>query len=165
MAPTNPIIASALERIAALLEREGREPTSISAYRHASRAIANAPRPAVELVEEGGVEALHELGIGYLISGHVADWVRYGSLPLLEQLERRHDPAIELQRVPGIGPKLAREVQGLGIQSVEQLAAAASNGKLERICGFGPKRIAAIRALCRSREPEAPEQLSLIAEE
>ena len=162
MAPINPTIAAALERIATLLEREGKEPTSVSAWRHASRAVARSARSAVELVADGGVEALHELGIGYLISGCNADWVRYGTLPLLAQLERRR--ALELQRVPGIGPKLASEVRDLGIHTVEQLAEAASSGQLKRLCGFGPKRIAAIRALSNgSREVSRPVQLDLIA--
>ena len=163
MAPTNSTIAAALERIATLLAREGKEPTTVSAYRHASRAVAGSLRPAAELVEEDGVEGLHELGIGYLISGHIVDWVRSGTLALLDQLEQRHDPSLELQRVPGIGPKLALEVRELGIQSVEELAAAASSGGLSRLCGFGPKRIAAIRALRRSREVEQPVQLDLLA--
>jgi DNA polymerase (family 10) len=165
MAPTNSTIVAGLERIATLLEREGKEPTTIAAYRHASRAIAGAMRPAVELIEEGGVEAIHELGIGYLVGGRIVDWVRCGSLPLLDHLEERHNPAVELQRIPGIGPKLALEVRGLGIDSLEQLAEAACNGLLKRVCGFGPKRIAAIRSLCGSRERSQPVQLELLAAE
>ena len=169
MAPSsNATIAAALERIADLLELEGLQPTPISAYRRAAGIIAAAPRPAAELVEEDGVEALHELGIGYLISGLVTDWIRSGELPLLERLERKHDPEAALRRLPGIGPKLAHEVHELGIDSVDALARAAETGRLETVCGFGPKRIALIRATVPRRARRAasngdPVQLDLLA--
>ena len=164
-APTNHTIAAALERIAELLELDGVEPTPVAAYRRAAQAIAAAPRPAVELVNEDGVEALHALGIGYLISGLVTDWIRSGELPLLDRLERRHDPEARLRRVPGIGPKLAHEVRELGIDSVDALARAAESGRLNDVCGFGPKRIALIRATLprRERRVEQPVQLDLLA--
>lgn len=167
-APTNHTIAAALERIAELLELDGAEATPVAAYRRAAAAIAAAPRPAYELVAEDGVEALHELGIGYLISGLVTDWIRSGELPLLERLERKHDPEARLRRIPGIGPKLAHEVRELGIESVDQLVQAAESGRLQNVCGFGPKRIALIRATRVSRPPrrrntEAPIQLDLLA--
>ncbi len=165
--PRNPTIAAALDRIAELLERDGVEPTPVAAYRRAARIIAAEPRPVAELVEEDGVEALHGLGIGYLISGLVTDWIRSGELPLLERLERRHDPEACLTRVPGIGPRLAREVKQLGITSVDALHDAAREGRLASVCGFGPKRIALIRATLRSRRERrpaaAPIQLDLIA--
>jgi DNA polymerase (family 10) len=167
MAPSNLVIANGLDRIAALLERDGAEPTTAAAYRHAAHAIACCPRPASALVEDDGVEGLHELGIGYLISGLIADWVRSGDRPaLLQRLERKHDPEARLQRVPGIGKKLAHEVHELGIESVDALAAAARSGQLRQVCGFGPKRIALIRATVASRpsqRPEAPVQLDLIS--
>jgi len=165
--PRNPTIAAALERIAELLERDGIDPTPVAAYRRAARIIAGEPRPVAALVEQDGVEALHTLGIGYLISGLVTDWVRSGELPLLERLERRHDPARCLTRVPGIGPRLANEVKELGIASADALGEAARDGRLAGVCGFGPKRIALLRATLRARptpaRPEAPVQLDLIA--
>ncbi len=163
-APDNLTIAAALERIALLLERDGVEATPVAAYRRAAGLIRLAVRPVHELIEEDGVEALHHLGIGYLISGMVTDWVRSGQLPLLERLERRVGPEACLQRVPGIGKKLAREVRELGIEDVGELASAAADGRLEQVCGFGPKRIALLKRVlprpCRQAEPV---QLDLIA--
>ncbi|MBL8950588.1 MAG: hypothetical protein JNK82_07425 [Myxococcaceae bacterium] len=165
--PSNSTVAAALERIAELLERDGVEPTPVAAYRRAARLIAAEPQPVALRVDTDGVEGLHALGIGYLISGLITDWVRSGELPLLERLERRHDPEARLRTVPGIGPRLAHEVNALGITSVDALAEAASEGRLENVCGFGPKRIALLRTLRRSSRPpqraEAPVQLDLIA--
>lgn len=165
MAPTNPTIASALERIADLLELDGVEAAPVAAYRRAASAIAASPEPVGELIEADGVDALHALGIGWWISGLVTDWIRSGELPLLERLERRHDPVASLQRVPGIGKKLAHEVRELGIDTVDKLANAARTGSLQGVCGFGPKRIALLRATLRTRtrQPERPVQLDLLS--
>ena len=148
-APSNRTIATALERIAELLELEGVEASPVAAYRRAGQAIASSPSPVSQLIEADGVDALHALGIGWWISGLVTDWIRSGELPLLERLERRHDPEASLRRVPGIGPKLAHECRELGIDSVDELAAAAKTGRLQGVCGFGPKRIALLRATLR----------------
>jgi DNA polymerase (family 10) len=167
--PCNATIAAALDRIAELLERDGVEPTPVAAYRRAARTIAQCARPASELIDEDGVEALHRLGIGYLIGGLITDWLRSGELPLLERLERKHSPETALRCVPGIGPRLAREVCELGITSVDALALAARNGHLDGVCGFGPRRLALIKGLkTKPRFPHQPShggpvQLDLIA--
>jgi DNA polymerase/3'-5' exonuclease PolX len=162
--PSNIVIASALRRIAALLEHDGAEPTTASAYRHAAELVDGSPRPAAELIEDDGVEGLHQLGIGYLISGMITDWIRTGARPpLLERLERKHDPELRLQRVPGIGKKLAHEVVELGIESPAALARAARSGLLRQVCGFGPRRVALIAATHASESTDAPVQLDLIA--
>jgi DNA polymerase (family 10) len=160
---SNDTIASALERISTLLEHEGVEATPVAAYRRAGRLIASRPQPITELIEADGVDALHDLGIGWWISGLVTDWVRSGQFPLLERLERRHDPEARLQRVPGIGKKLAHEVHELGIDSVEALGRAARTGQLREVCGFGPKRIALITHAVRERKADGPVQLDLLA--
>jgi DNA polymerase (family 10) len=161
--PSNATIAAGLERIAELLELEGVEATPVAAYRRAGQTIAAEPRPMTELIDADGVDALHALGIGWWISGLVTDWIRSGELPLLQRLERRHDPETRLRRVPGIGPKLAHEVRELGINSVDALATAARSGRLQGVCGFGPKRIALIKATLRGRPLESPVQLELLS--
>jgi hypothetical protein len=51
------------------------------------------------------------------------------------------------QAVPGIGPVLARRVyETLGPDTIEALEAAAYNGRLEQVRGFGHRRAAMVRA-------------------
>lgn len=165
--PDNDTIVAALERIATLLEHDDVAPDVIAAYRRAAHTIGALDEAVNERVDEDGVDALHALGIGWWISGLITDWVRSGELPLLERLERRHDPEAHLRTVPGIGPKLAREIHDLGIDSVDALGSAARSGKLQGVCGFGPRRIALLKATLPTR-PQAeranrPVQLDLLS--
>jgi hypothetical protein len=56
------------------------------------------------------------------------------------------DPVTVLASVPGIGRVFAERLhQQLGIDTLEQLEAAAHDGRLATIAGFGTKRLAGIR--------------------
>ena len=59
---------------------------------------------------------------------------------------RLEEVAKLLASVPGIGRELAdRLYHDLGIETLEDLEAAARDGRLNQILGFGPKRLAGIR--------------------
>jgi hypothetical protein len=81
---------------------------------------------------------------------------------MLYRLRGESDPAKLLASVPGIGPVFAdRLLQDLGIETLEELEAAAHDGRLEEVLGFGRKRLAAVRdslaqRLPRVRPPAAP---------
>jgi DNA polymerase (family 10) len=69
-----------------------------------------------------------------------------GRLAMLERLRGESDPATILASVPGIGRKLAdRLYHDLAIETLEDLEAAAHDGRLEHALGFGSKRLAGIR--------------------
>lgn len=162
---TNHTIAAALDRIAELLDLEAEDAEVTAAYRRAAKLIRLALRPVRLMVEDDGLEALHALGLGWVLAGLVTDWLRTGQLPLLERLERKHAPEHRLQCVPGIGPRLAHEVHTtLGVESPDELATAAQAGRLSNVCGFGPRRVALVKAmLARPRRPlRRPVQLELI---
>lgn len=140
---SNTRIAAGLERIAALLTEGPR--ARREALRRAAAIVRWASQPVTRTVEERGVEGVHQLGLEYELAGVVTDWVRSGQLPWLERLERRRRH--ELCEVPGIGPKLARELgQLLGVVDVAGLGRALRDGQLGRVCGFGPKRVKMIEA-------------------
>jgi DNA polymerase (family 10) len=145
---TNAKLAEGLERIAQLLG--SREQVRCLALKHAAAAIRFSQRPLTERVTDAGVEGVHALGIDYELSGVVTDWVRTGRLWWLERLESRRQR--ELEGVPGIGPRLARELRDmLGVVDLEGLARAAREGRLSRIYGFGPKRVKMIEAVLAAR--------------
>jgi DNA polymerase (family 10) len=145
---SNARLAAGLERIAELLT-EGPRPRR-EGLRRAAAVIRWAAHPVARTVEQNGVEGVHQLGLDYELAGLVTDWVRSGHLPWLERLENRRQK--ELSEVPGIGPKLARELaQLLGVVDLAGLARALREGQLDRVCGFGPKRVKMIETFIGAR--------------
>jgi len=154
----NASVAAAAERVAELLEAESGASDRVRLWRRAARAIRASARPIAEVVTEQGIEGVHQLGIDYLVGGLVTDLVRTGRLPLLDKLEGRSACGNVFQRVPGIGPRLARELrQVLGVESLEGLARAAQDGTLSGLCGFGPRRTRLLASLATAQKRECGE--------
>lgn len=144
---SNPEIADILERVSDLLEAQNANHYRVEAYRKAASMIRNHETPLSEILSEGGVEAVHALPtIGRTIAAHVAELVHRGELSLLERLEGEVSPERLLTTVPGIGRKLAERIHHeLSVDTLEELEAAAHDGRLSMLKGFGPRRARAIR--------------------
>lgn len=152
-ANANATVASRLDEVGLLLEEQRANPFRVNAYRRAAATIRELERPLAAILDEGGLEGLEKLPtIGERLARSIRTLVTTGRLPLLEHLRGDADPEVALMTVPGIGPKLAdRLVHELGIGSLEDLEAAAHDGRLEGVDGLGPKRIAGIRDVLRAR--------------
>jgi DNA polymerase (family 10) len=78
---------------------------------------------------------------------------------LLDRLEGELAHGDLFTAVPGIGPELAHRIhETLGIETLEELADVAHDGRLARVAGFGPHRVRAVctyldAALGRSPRP------------
>jgi Holliday junction resolvasome RuvABC DNA-binding subunit len=146
-APSNAEIAAVLERVADLLEAQDANPYRVRAYRRAADRARSHPRPLLQILREGGVDALDELpDIGPTMASHVAELVHRGGLTLLDRLEGEVSPERLLATVAGIGPELARRIhQELGVETLEDLEQAAHDGRLADVPGFGPRRVRAVR--------------------
>jgi DNA polymerase (family X) len=159
----NAAVASRLDEVALLLEEQRANPFRVTAYRRAASTIRDLKRPLAAILAEGGLDGLEALPtIGERLARSIRTLVTTGRLPLLEHLRGDADPEAALTTVPGIGPKLAdRLVHDLGIGSLEELEAAAHDGRLDAIHGLGPKRIAGIRDVLQARlgrvRPGSPE--------
>lgn len=158
----NDDIAGRLEEVARLLAAQGANRFRVRAYERAASTVRRLPRPVSEIVEQQGVEGLQALpGIGASIARAIRDLLARGRLAMLERLRGEGDPTKLLASVPGIGRVLAdRLYHDLGIETLEDLEAAAHDGRLERVLGFGQKRLAGIRdslahRLRRVRPPAA----------
>jgi len=105
------------------------------------------PRAVSEVLEQEGVEGLQALpGIGPSIARAIRDLLARGRLAILERLRGESEPTKLLASVPGIGRELAyRLSHDLGVETLEDLEAAAHDGRLDQVLGFGPKRLAGIR--------------------
>ena len=98
------------------------------------------------LLAEGRLRSIP--GIGAAIEKKIADYAATGSVPLHERLlEEMPVGVLELLAVPGLGPRRARAAyKEAGIDSLNALEAAAMDGTLRTISGFGPKSVDAIVA-------------------
>lgn len=161
-AARNQQIAERLRQFAEVLASQRANPFRVGAYRRAADTIAGLARDVGDIHAQGGVAGLEELpGIGPSIAATIAELVRTGRSSQLERLRGSLDPEALFQTVPGIGPALARRIHdGLHLDTLEALEAAALDGSLESLPGVGPRRAAMVRAalagmLARARPPRA----------
>lgn len=159
-APTNAEIAALLRETADLLEAQEANVFRVRAYRRAAETIEQSTRPLVDVLEEGGPEALIPIpSIGSGIAHAIAELVETGHLRVLDRLRGRSDPVALLTTIPGVGPTLAERIYSqVGIGSLEELELAAHDGRLGAVEGMGPRRLATIRATlaARLRRPRPP---------
>ena len=132
-------IAEAFEELASLYELDGAVVYRVVAYRNAAKAIREAGVSVAELQRQGRAEEL--AGIGRTIAEKIGVLLEGGSIPSADRLkERIPGGLIEVTRIPGLGPKRARQLhEQLGIASLDDLRRAAEDGRLKDVSGFGPK--------------------------
>lgn len=136
----NADIAAVFDEIADLLEIEGENAFRVRAYRNAAREIQALGEEAADMIAKG--ENLTELpGIGKDLAGKINEIVATGECEALEQLRRRTPSAITaLLKVPGLGPKRVHTLyHALHVQTVDELARAAREGRIRDLPRFGPK--------------------------
>ncbi len=139
-------IAQRLREVAALLQEQGANPFRLQAYRHAADTVQRLDRPAAEILKAEGVEGLRKLpGIGESLARSIRDLIVTGRLPMLDRLRGETDHVAVLASVPGIGAAMAKRLHhDLSIDTLEELEAAAHDGRLSEIEGVGPKKLAGI---------------------
>jgi putative hydrolase len=143
----NDDVASRLDEVARLLAEQSANPFQVRAYERAAATVRRLDRPVSEILDQQGLEGLRALpGVGESIARAIRDLLAHGRLAMLERLRGESEPTKLLCSVPGIGRVLAdRLYHDLGIETLEDLEAAAHDGRLAQLLGFGPKRLAGIR--------------------
>jgi len=149
----NRLIADRLDETARLLAEQGADRFRVAAYRDAAATLRTLPRPVPEILRTegtGGLEALP--GIGPSLARAIREVVVTGRLGMLDRLRGESDPLALLGSVPGVGATLAERVHHrLGIGTLEELEAAAHDGRLRRLAGIGEKRLVGIREALAAR--------------
>ncbi len=137
--PTKDEIAEIFEAIARLLDLKGENPFKIRAYTNAARALETFTGNLSQLASE---ERLGEIeGVGKAIAEKIAELLATGKLEFYEKL-RGEFPAtlFELFELQGLGPKKIKAVYDqLGVKSLAELEAAAKDGRVAELPGFGAK--------------------------
>ena len=157
------VAALVLDEIASLLALQGAERFRVGAYRTAARALDGLDSDLTTALARGDLAAIPGLGPGTV--GVIRELVETGRSRLYDRL-RAETPAglVQLRSVPGLGPKRIRTLhEQLGIESLDDLRAAAESGRLAALSGFGPATQARVleglafvsRSAGRRRQPEA----------
>lgn len=157
---TNVEIAACFDEIADLLEAQQANEFRVRAYRQAATMLRTLARPVqMVLVEEGPVGLQQLPTIGRSLAHAIEELSTTGHIDLLAQLRGEITPIRLLDSVPGIGPILANRIyEQLQITSLPELQAAAYDGRLEQVPGFGAGRLRAVRESLagRLRQPVLP---------
>src|ERR1700752_3437610 len=137
--PTNSEIAAALDELGDLYELDGAIIHRVVAYRNAAKAIRDATVSVAGLARAGRATEL--AGVGGTIQEKVLALADTGSIPAMEKLHAKYPPGlVEITRLPGLGPKKARRLfEELGVDSRDALKAAATDGRIRELKGFGVK--------------------------
>jgi DNA polymerase (family 10) len=137
--------AHALQQIAAYLELKGESSFKVRAYAGAAQALlavgTDDLAPKYKSGELAGVR-----GLGPATLAVVQDLIETGESRYLEQL-RRETPEglVDMLDVPGLSPGRIHLIhETLNISSVEELEAAATDGRLAKVPKIGPKTAAKI---------------------
>ncbi|WP_276258476.1 DNA polymerase/3'-5' exonuclease PolX [Haloglomus litoreum] len=136
----NAAVADLLEEMADRLEAMDVE-YKPRAYRRAAENIRGHPADVAGLVAEGE-DAVREIeGVGDAIAEKVVEYVETGTIEELEELRAELPADIgALTRVEGVGPKTVGDLyRELGVETLDDLEAAAEAGEIQDVKGFGPK--------------------------
>jgi len=137
----NDEVADRLEEYADLLEAQGVE-YKPNTYRRAAENVRDHPAAVEDLAGDGGggEDAVAEIdGVGDAIASKVVEYVETGAIAELEA-ERENLPVdmAELTAVEGVGPKTVGSLyEALGVQTLDDLEAAAEAGEIRAVSGFG----------------------------
>ncbi len=126
--------------VASILEALGANPYRIRAYRRAAVGLQRLPQDAAAYLDETGELALPWLGPR--LRKKLGELVRTDRMCFQEELiGTLPAPMRELIAVPGIGPRWAERLTSeLEIRTVEELARAAEEHRLQVLRGIGPVR-------------------------
>ena len=139
----NLTVARVLAEIGDLLEIKNENPFKIRAYRNASETIAHLGIPISGMPPE---ERRTIPGIGKDLAGKVGELLETGSIAYHQELLQEFPPTVlDLLRLPGVGPKtVALLYHSLGIRNLDDLGAAARDGRIRSLKGMGAKKEALI---------------------
>lgn len=154
----NRTIAQVFSDVSDLLEIKGENAFKIRAYRSASETIGGWPDPVAHFDER----QLRELpGIGKDLATKVRELADTGVCAYHQALLQEFPPTIlDLLRLQGVGPKtVALFYSALNVRSLEELAAAARDGRLRGLKGMGAKKEALILKAIEERQKDAGRHL------
>jgi len=147
---TNRELAATLFNIATILREREDNPYRIRAYENAARALMGRRDDVASALTQPGQILRRRKGVlGDKVQAKLRQLAAEGHMPFFDALCADLPPHIAaLMRVPGMGPKTARQVyERLGVRTPDDLRRAARDGRLASVWGFGAKRTAQVAQL------------------
>jgi DNA polymerase (family 10) len=141
----NKELADLFEKMADILEFKGENPFKISAYRKASRIIADLMQDIESSAEKGELKNIP--GIGEGMAQKIEEYLKTGKISKFEEVKKGvSDELIAIMDIPGMGPKtLSMLHKEKGINNFSQLEKALNDGSLLGLFGMGEKKIENIK--------------------
>ena len=140
--------ADIFRECAEILRHQAANPFRVNAYLRAATVLESMQDDVRDLLVKEGADGLVKLpGIGKGLAAAIDEIARTGRLAQLDRLRGEASPETLFQSLPGVGPRLARDIHDrLHIDTLEALETAAHDGSLLTVPGIGERRAAAIRA-------------------
>jgi DNA polymerase (family 10) len=162
---TNAEIAAALEELSVLYQLDGADRYRVLAYTNSARTIRDQGSSVEEMALRGEVTELP--GVGKTLEEKILALIETGEIPAAAKLKEKLPPGlIEINRIPGLGPKTVRRLHDeLGVNGPDDLREAAEAGKVRELKGLGAKSEESIlEGLDRLDEEPAGPQRKLLDE-
>ncbi|MCH2154799.1 MAG: DNA polymerase/3'-5' exonuclease PolX [Opitutales bacterium] len=145
-------IVDILEDIALLLEIKGDNPFKIRAYQNGARTLDSLEEELNTVIAEERLDKIK--GIGSALVDKIQKLYLQGTLPFYDDL-KASVPAglLEMTEIPGLGGKKIKALHtALGITTIAELTAAAEDGRIAELKGFGKKSAEKILTGIKNRE-------------
>ncbi|MFW9793453.1 MAG: DNA polymerase/3'-5' exonuclease PolX [Candidatus Thorarchaeota archaeon] len=135
----NAEVARVLKEIGLLLEIEGKDRFKPRAYYRGMRSILSLGEDIEAIAKRDVLTDIQGIGTG--LSEVIKSYLETGEVEILTNLRTRVPvKALELDAIPGVGPKTIKLVyERLGVTDLESLEKAANDGKLSGLPGLGEK--------------------------
>ncbi len=158
---TNGDLARIFHEIGDMLELKGELGFKVIAYHRAADAIGRSPVDLVSAYRSGDPPRI--AGVGKAISDKLAELANTGRLAFHERLQGEVPPRlVELLQISGLGPKSVRQLhQELGIESLDDLRAAAEAGRLRAVRGMSARTEALVLDGLARLADRPPERMRL----
>lgn len=137
----NSEIARLLVETADLMEIGGEDPFRIRSYRNAAAAIESHPERIVDILRDPERDVTSIPGIGKSLAGALREIAERGSFARRDEMLAKYPPtALEMLRIPGVGPKTVRALwEHFRVSTVEDLARLCQEHKVRELRGMGAK--------------------------
>ena len=154
--PRNSDVADQIDLLGDLLALEGKDTFRAVAYRRAAARVRETSGSVAQLALDGRAKELQ--GIGKTIEEQIVEIVELGEIQALTRKKAGVPPEVVLfMKLPGLGPKTAARIwRELGIETLDQLKAAAEGEQLRTLAGLGAKSEEKILAAL-AYQAESPE--------
>ena len=135
----NAYIAHVLRQVGALKQIKGENRFKVRAFENAARALETLTQPVSIHIE---AQTLTDIdGIGQSIAEDIIEIYQTGTCSIKTRLLSQFDEGLlDLIEIQGLGPKRIKTIYDeLGVANLEALKAAAQDGSLASLSGFGKK--------------------------